>query len=938
MSFLDPTTVAAPVAVSFGTRTAAEPALGLGTTAPRLTWQVPAAPQGWIQAAYEVEVTRRRAGGDPQTDTVKVRSACQVLVPWPVAALVAYERVVVRIRVTGTDGSISGWSQPAVAEVGPLTAADWRAGFITPVAGAELADPAPVMVGRITLPEGIVSGRLHSTAHGLYQPYLNGREVGRDRLAPGWTSFDARLRWYSIDVTDRLVAGENSLEIVLGNGWYRGALGWTMTTDTYGSELAVLALLEVETADGVVWFGTDDTWTTRPSHILANDLYGGQRTDLRLPFLGDRAAEAGVRELVRSALDLLVPADGPPVRIIETVAARQVFRSPTGKVLVDFGQNVVGWLRLTLRGLAAGTEVTVRHAEVLEDGELGTRPLRNATATDTWIADGTEQTVEPIFTFHGFRYAEITGLDDLAGADVVAVVVHSDLERTGWFESSDPLLNQLHDNVVWGMRGNFVDVPTDCPQRDERLGWTGDIQVFSPTASYLFDVNGFLTSWLADLVADQADDGTIGFVIPDILRNDIPAAAWGDAGVVVPWVLYERFGNLNILQRQLDSMCAWVDRITDIAGESRLWRGGFQFGDWLDPTAPPENPALAKAHHDIVATACYAHCADLVAKASDVVGRIDLADRYGRLADEIKAAFGAAYVTPNGMIISDAPTVYAQAIVWGLLSPEQQQAAGDRLADLTRLRSFRVSTGFVGTPLITDALTLTGHLDVAYRLLLEKGCPSWLYPVTMGATTIWERWDSMLPDGSINPGQMTSFNHYALGAVADWMHRTIAGLAPVAPGYRRLRIAPRPGGGLTSASGSHQTPYGLAAVAWELNGTTLTVTADVPVGVMAEVSLPDGSASVEVGHGHHTWQTTLPDAAVRVSERSTIRELMDSAHWPQVVRIALETDGASSDLDLAARLDRSLDRPVAELQAAITLDGFVGGGKQIQERVISLLG
>ena len=499
----------------------------------------------------------------------------------------------------------------------------------------------------------------------------------------------------------------------------------------------------------------------------------------------------------------------------------------------------------------------MRHAEILEpSGDLHTAALRTAKATDTYVLAGPEAAVlEPRFTFHGFRYAEVSGVDDLDEADIDAVVTGSALTRTGWFECSEPLVNQLHSNVVWGMKGNFVDVPTDCPQRDERLGWTGDIQVFSPSALFLHDAFGFLSNWAADLAADQASDGTVPIVVPNALRDGMgamPAAAWGDAATVVPWNVYALSGDVEVLRRQVGSMKAWVDKVASIA-TGDLWLGGFQFGDWLDPDAAPDNPADAKADPDIVASACYFHSADLTARACAVLGDEAGAEKYGRLAEAIKAAFQRAFVTPAGRMLSDSATVYAQAIVWGLLSDEQTAFAGARLADLARLASFRVSTGFVGTPLICDALSLTGHTDVAYGLLLERGCPSWLYPVTMGATTIWERWDSMLPDGTINPGEMTSFNHYALGGVADWMHRVVGGLG-FDPVTRSVTVAPVPGGTLTYAAATYASPYGPVAGSWERTASGWTFTVTVPPNTTADVVLPDGVRHA-VEAGTHTYAT-----------------------------------------------------------------------------------
>src|SRR5207302_34054 len=402
----------------------------------------------------------------------------------------------------------------------------------------------------------------------------------------------------------------------------------------------------------------------------------------------------------------------------------------------------------------------------------------------------------------------ISGVPDLSPDDVEAVVIGSDLRRTGWFESSHPHLDRFHENVVWSMRGNFVDVPTDCPQRDERLGWTGDIQVFAPTASFLFDTSGFLQSWLADVAAEQKDwEGVVPFVVPNVLpEKDVPTAVWGDVAVMLPWTLYERYGDAGILAAQFDSMKSWVDLIARVAGERRLWDRGFQFGDWLDPSAPPDRPGDARTDPHVVATAYFARSAELFGQVAGVLGRTEEEARYLRLANQVRDAFNAEYVTLAGRVLSDSETAYALALQFGLLkNAEQRRHAAKRLVALVRESGYHISTGFVGTPLISDALCSVGEVEAAFHLLIQRKCPSWLYPVTMGATTIWERWDSLLPDGSVNPGKMTSFNHYALGAVADWMHRTIAGLAPAAPGYREITIKPVPDAALTHASARHET-------------------------------------------------------------------------------------------------------------------------------------
>ena len=588
--------LAAPSALRFEHHPADRPVLGLGTGTPRLSWQVATAPEDYEQTRYEIEI--RRGVGEPEVHAAE--SGEQVLVAWPGAPLASRESATVRVRA-GDATAWSDWSAPATVEAGLLGAGDWTGRFVSPRDIAGIGEAAPIVSGAIDLPGEVVKARLYATAHGLYVARINGARVGDEQLAPGWTAYQFRLRYQTHDVTALVRKGLNRVEFLLGNGWFRGRLGFQGRRAIYGDRLAALAQLEVTTADGAVHvLGTDGSWTARESQIVADDLYDGQRTDL-----GRASTGTGPVDVLDADLALLVAPDGPPVRITEVLAARAVTTSPSGKTLVDFGQNLVGWVRLKVRGGKNGDEITIRHAEVLEDGELGVRPLRTAKATDSYLLAGpAETTLEPELTFHGFRYAEVSGVDNLRASDVEAVVAGSDLRRTGWFSSSHALLDQFHDNVVWGMRGNFVDVPTDCPQRDERLGWTGDIQVFSPTASFLFDTAGFLGTWLADLAAEQQKDGSVPYVIPDVIRRPGPAtAAWGDAAAVVPWVLYQRTGDAGLLARQLPSMRGWVDKMTALAGPGLLWAGGFQFGDWLDPAAPPEDPFRAKADPDVIATA-----------------------------------------------------------------------------------------------------------------------------------------------------------------------------------------------------------------------------------------------------------------------------------------------------------------------------------------------
>ncbi|MCU1411696.1 MAG: Bacterial alpha-L-rhamnosidase [Rhodoglobus sp.] len=841
--------------------------IGIGERRPRLSWKI-SADVPFTQEAYELELDR---GDGPRL--TRVESAEQVLVPWPGVGLSSRERVSARIRVIGRDGSTSEWSPATLVEAGLLYAEDWSA---LPAGAAWAEDPdsddrRPSLVRRgFDVEEGLVRASLYISAHGLYEAELNGSRIGDDALSPGWTVYPQRLRYYTYDVTGLLRPGSNVIGAWLGDGWYRGRLGWRGGfRNVYGTDLSLIAQLELHYADGrIETVATDPSWSAAPSPILRTGIYDGEIYDARDEQAGWSSPgfdDAAWSPVALSSLDhaTLVAPTGPPVRSTEEVRPIEVITTPSGATVLDFGQNLVGRIRMHVTG-AAGDTVTIRTAEVMQEGGIYTRPLRGALSTDVYTLSGAAggEEWEPRFTFHGFRYAEVSGWPGdieaaVAAGDLVARVYHTDLERTGWFESSNPDVNKLHQNIVWGMRGNFVDLPTDCPQRDERVGWTGDIQVFAPTASFLYDVSGMLRGWLRDVAAEQLPDGTVPWYVPVIPSEHMwtpirPGAAWGDVAVLTPATLFESFGDRAMLDEEFPTAARWVDLVEKLAGDDRLWRQGFQLGDWLDPDAPPDAPAQAKTEKHLVATAYFAWSTAQLAEACAHTARQHEATHYRELAAEVRAAFCGAYVLPDGRMTSDTQTAYALAIAFDLLPDAAARAlAGNRLAELVALAGNRISTGFVGTPIVNHALTATGHLDTAYAMLLERECPSWLYQVDMGATTVWERWDSMLPDGTVNPGQMTSFNHYAFGAVADWMHRVVAGISPAAPGYRKILFRPQPGGGLTRAAASHETPYGLASISWTITDGVLTVDTVVPVGTTAVLEL-DGREPVALGPGRHT--------------------------------------------------------------------------------------
>jgi len=827
----------------------------VATPAPRLSWIVETTETDWEHAEAQL---------DDGHGVVELPGADSVLVAWPFAPLAPGERRAIRVRARATSGTWTSWSAPLDVAAGFLADGEWVARPVGLAAPTRDAQPTVVRT-RFRIGRPVAQALLFWTALGSAEPEVNGIPVSDDVLAPGWTAYRDRLVHETVDVTGLLREGENELSAALAGAWYTEKYGFfTFADRLYGTQPSFLAQLRVTFDDGTTTTiaATGDGWeAASEGPIVDSGIYAGEHQDLARAVDGFSPARVGA-SANPGYENVPIPEArvAPPVRRIETLPVATTIPTPSGGTILDFGQNLVGRLRVRVRG-AAGTRVVIRHAEVLDEGELALRPLRNAAATATFDLSGSDDVLESRFSFYGFRYAQITGVE-VDAADVDAVVLHTDMTPTGWFAASDPLIERLHENVVWGMRGNFLSIPTDCPQRDERLGWTGDLQVFAPTASFLYDCAGFLTSWLRDLAHEQArEDGSVPVVIPSALGGfasfgGVSPAAWGDAATVVPTVMHDRFGDRDILAAQYPSMRAWVDAVGREVRDG-LWAGRMQLGDWLDPAAPPDKPGQAKVDSDIVATAYHARSLRQVAEAAALLGYEADAAQYGTLADRSRDAFVAEYVTPAGRMMSDAPTAYAVALEFDLVTdPAVRAGLARRLADLVREGGYRIGTGFVGTPLVTDALTGGGHLAAAERLLTQTECPSWLYPVTQGATTVWERWDSLLPDGSVNPGEMTSFNHYALGAVADWLHRTVAGLAPAAPGYRRLRIAPRPLDTLSHASARHLTPYGEASVAWHREGSEVVVTAVVPAGTRAEVDLP--GLSVEVGSGSHEWRFTAP--------------------------------------------------------------------------------
>jgi len=847
---------AAVSVVELRTEYAANP-LGIDVREPRLSWQLRAPARGVVQTAYQIHVAPSdrvlRGGKGLAWDSGVVKSGDSVNVAYAGPALKSGQRYFWRVRAWDGSGAPSAWSETAYWEMGLLQPSDWQASWIEPDIREDLktSGPSPMLRREFVVKGDVERARAYVTSHGLYEMAINGQRVGDAVLTPGWTSYNKRLQYQTYDVTGLLKRGPNAVGAVLGNGWYRGNLAWDDRRNIYGDRLALLAQIVITYRGGrQEVIPTDAGWKASTGPILMSEIYHGESYDARLEKAGWSApgfADAGWSgvKVAEHRKDLLIAPAGPPVRRTGEITPIKILKTPAGETVVDMGQNLVGWVRLNVEG-PAGTTVTLRHAEVLDkQGNFYTANLRAAKQTVRYtLKGGGPERYEPHFTFQGFRYVAVDGYPgQLTPASLTGVVLHSDMTPASTFASSHPLVNRLQHNIVWGQKGNFVDVPTDCPQRDERLGWMGDAQVFARTAAFNMDVAGFFTKWLRDVAADQLETGSVPHVVPDILsapgRPAAGSAAWADAAVIIPWTMYLSYGDRRILEVQYPSMTAWVEYMRRRAGDDFIWSEDFTFGDWLAFASTASDYPGATTGKDLIATAMFAYSTDLVQRTARVLGKTDDAAKYAAQLEKIKAAFQREFVTATGRVGENTQTAYAVALQFDLLPEPQRAPAAARLAQEVRQRK-HLTTGFVGTPYLCHVLSRYGYLDDAYMLLKREEYPSWLYPVKQGATTIWERWDGLKPDGTFQDAGMNSFNHYAYGAIGEWMYRVMAGIDidPAAPGYKHTLIQPRPGGGFTSVSASHLTPYGRVSSAWKVDGQAFELGVEVPANTTATIRLP----------------------------------------------------------------------------------------------------
>jgi alpha-L-rhamnosidase len=845
--------------------------------APRLSWALESSENNKRQTAYRILVAEREedltASRGTLWDSGRVESSRSLDVPYAGRPLPPAGECVWRVRAWDGDGVASEWSEVKRFRTG---LAGWNARWIArdrvddpgmPVPGTDKdldeSDPmmrrlpaCPYLRRSFELGGSVRRATLYATARGVLELHLNGRRVGDAVLAPGWTDYRERIEYAAHDVTAHLRDGENVLGAILGDGWYAGFVGFDARRpgNLYGREPALLCELHVEREDGsreIV--ASDGEWRATNGPLVYSDLLMGERYDARRE-LGAWAApgydDARWRPVAERERDgaRLVPERAQPMRVTEELQPDSVVRRAPGVHVVDLGQNMVGWVRLAVRG-ERGTRVQLRFAEMLEpDGSLYLENLRGARQLDTYVLKGDGREVfEPRFTFHGFRYVEVTGLAELDADAVTGCVVHSDTPRSGWFECSEDLVNQLWRNINWGQRGNFISIPTDCPQRDERLGWLADAQVFMPTAALNMDVAAFVTKWGDDLLDAQSPAGAYPDVAPRAALDRDGAPAWADAGVIVPWLMWHHYGDRRFVERHWDAMERYMAYLVR-HNPDLLWtsRRGNDYGDWLS--------VGAHTPRDVLATAYWAYDAKLMGQMAHVLGRHQRAEHYERLHAGIVEAFNRAYVGDDAYIEGDTQTAYLLALHIGLVPEELRVRAAERLVADIEAHDGHLTTGFIGVGLLCPVLSEMGYVDLAHRLLLNETFPSWGYSIRHGATTIWERWDGWTEEAGFQTPMMNSFNHYSLGSVGQWLYEHVAGIRAAAPGFERVVIAPEPGE-LEWARASYRSVRGTIRSAWRWEGDEFRLDVELPANVTATVMLPRGEA-IEVGSGAHTFSVS----------------------------------------------------------------------------------
>ena len=743
-----------------------------------------------------------------------------------------------KVRVWADNGetaeSDTAWFETAKA-------GEWKADWITPALPKEVQ---AVLMKELEISKPVRKARMYMVGLGVYELYLNGQKQGDEVLLPGLCDFDTWIQYQTYEM--ELAQGRNHIEIVLGDGWYKGWYGLRQTSENYGDRLAAIAELHITYEDGTQEIiCTDSAWKARKSQVVYSGIYPGEIYDTTMD-----TSEIYGTEVINLDKEKLSPRLSPPITIHERLKPIEVIHTPAGETVLDMGQNMVGWLSFRCSA-PKGTKLFFQFGEILQDGNFYNDNLRTAKAEFTYISDGTDRVVRQHFTFYGYRFVKVTGWDcEPDPEDFRGLVIHSEMEELGHIETSDPLVNQLVHNAKWGQKGNFLDVPTDCPQRDERYGWTGDAQIFSGTACFNMDTYAFYTKYGKDVYAEQKKlGGSVPDVVPVANYPGDASTAWGDAATIIPWNVYLHYGDKGILVRQYESMKDWVDymrREDEKYGSKYLWQSGFHYADWLALDGNVEGGVYGATDPFLICSGYYYYSTNIVAKSAAILGKEEDAAYYKDLAQKIHDAFINEYFTPSGRLCVNTMTAHVVALYMGLTPDFAYEKTCAGLLELLKKNKYHLNTGFVGTPYLCPVLSENGMNDLAYQLLMEKGFPGWLYEVLMGATTIWERWNSVLPNGKISGTGMNSLNHYSYGSIVEWMYRYMLGIRPCeeAPGFKKFTIAPAPNYQIRRAKGSLRSAAGTIRSEWAIEGKELHFRFTVPFDTQAVIVLPDAQEAV----------------------------------------------------------------------------------------------
>lgn len=884
--------------------------IGLDEVNPRFSWKIESNEKDVVQDAYEIKVYKN---SELVWNTNKVESDKSILIKYEGKNIEPSTIYMVNITVWDNKGNKS--EIKGNFESGLLNGNNFKGKWITHTLGE--VEACPVFEKKFKADKKVLRARIYATALGLYEIELNGEKVGEAFFTPGWTNYKKRLQYQTYDVTEK-INKENEIKITVADGWYKGRFGFMYQSNHYGDRVAALAEIHVWYEDGSKEIiHTDKTWDCTTGKIRYSEIYNGEIIDSTI--LEERKLPV---EIISYDNNKLVSQECEYVRVTKKLKPKKLIKTPKDEIVLDFGQNIAGIVELKING-QEGQKIVVKHAEVLDkDGNFYTENLRSAKAMDTFICKGGEETFMPHFTFHGFRYICVEGMgEDLNLDDFTACALHTDMEETGEFSCSSELVNQLQSNIQWGQRGNFLDVPTDCPQRDERLGWTGDAQVFCKTAGFNMNTALFFSKWLKDLASEQ----TIKFGVPDIVPNILGdekdgTAAWGDAATIIPWNMYKIFGDKKILETQYDSMRDWVEYIDSKAGESHLWNKGFQYGDWLglDKEEVKVTDRTGATDVYLVSTAFFAHSTKIVADTAKLLGKEEEFKKYISLYEKIKEAFNEEFITKTGRLVSETQTACILALYFDLAKPEYKNRIRDTFINNLSAHKNHLATGFVGTPYICNLLSEMGRHDLAGILLLNEDYPSWLYSVKLGATTMWERWNSMKEDGTFDESGMNSFNHYAYGSIGDWMYEKLAGLQIIEPGYKKSKIYPQFIKGITNAKAAIETVYGRLSCSWICKDGKIIVDIEIPANTTAIINLPEKKDSFEVGSGiyHYEYETDTNLEVEKYSMASTLGFLFENE--AAVDLIEKYAPGSTSN----PMIKMAYDQTISELMAYVPAEGI----------------